>query len=156
MITAGQVKDLKKGDVVRFRHEAWDDGVWIEGALHRMKGEPGSKALYIGGVLLKNSFGELAPGPARHAWLELVRKAPRRFYVNADRDSVVGDVATTSTSSSVFGPWFRTEKGWIGRYGDVIVGDMPAEGNVLLVDGETRKATNYPDRVASSTVAEEW
>lgn len=131
------LNNLLEGDVVRFRHEAWPEGVYVEGPLYR---SAGSGELECGSVPLTGRWG----------WADnlvdfvLVEEAPRRFYVNAARDPVVGDLATTIAHRNQprVGPWFYTGIGWVSQQGTPI-GDprhgMPKGRSILLHDGKTRK-----------------
>lgn len=154
-ITIDDIKDLKVGDIVRFEHQAWTKDTYIEGPCHRFRTQDGQQ-LYIGGFLIRNEDGEVAYG-ASFSTLELVKKVVR-FYVNADREPVTGDVAITKNVVAVptVGPWFLTQRGWIGRHGQVITGTMPESDNILLVDGTTGQSTNWPDGVADTTAGPDW
>lgn len=122
-----------EGDLIRARNRIWGPGVHIEGRVHRFVGGVGS-TLFLGAFSV-----DTLSGPA---WqVDVIEKA-ERFYSNADREPVTGDVATTKWAieggiNATAGPWFYTTRGWISRVGLSISGNMPATDNVLLVDGKT-------------------
>lgn len=126
------VASLREGDVIRARHSAWPEDSFIAGPLY------GDSNLRCCGYLVGPDYMVFP------AWkVEVIRRAPRKFYTNVERSKpVVGDVAHTvdTAVSGEHGPWFYTANGWISTRGVPIIGDMPREGNVLLVDGTTRRA----------------
>ena len=135
------LKSLRVGDVVRARFEAWSEGAYIEGPIHRFTGE--SQGLYLGGLNLNPNF----PGDFSRWTFEILSSAPR-FYANADRDPVVGDLATTvlHADDKNIGPWYYTAAGWVSQLGRPITGEMPATDNILLFDGQTRKPVAEPPK----------
>lgn len=145
-VTEEQIAELREGDIVRIRHRAWPKGVYQQGPLFRFAGD-----LSCGSVSVWGWAAHLES-------LEVIERKPR-FYANADRDPVVGDVAHTRDSFKGqpiirFGPWFFTKAGWISTNGRPIGGYMPATDNVLLVDGATRKV--MPRYEEQHVEGEEW
>lgn len=121
------LEGLRPGDVVRFRHEFWPDLAYQEGSVY--VGEGGD--LWCGGVRLSNWSRYFAE-------FEAVSRKPR-FYANADREPVAGDLATTKWHDSSVGPWFYTDRGWFSPLGRPISGDMPPVDNILLYDAVKRR-----------------
>lgn len=128
--------NLREGDVVHFRHKAWPEGAYVEGPLYR---SADSGELECGAVPITGKWG----WADRIVDFKIVKEAPR-FYVNANREPVVGDLATTidHIGKVRVGPWFYTDRGWVSHRGTPI-GDpqngMPKGRSILLYDGKTRK-----------------
>lgn len=123
-----QLKTLRVGDIVRLRHKTWPKSAYQQGP-----------------VFLNGNNWQCGSIPLNSWWdvideFEIVER-PRRFYSNADREPIVGDLATTQNFEvcNWTGPWFLTQEGWVSPLGTPIMGNMPPADNVLLYDGKTRR-----------------
>jgi hypothetical protein len=131
-ITPERVRNLRKGDLVRLRHLTWEEP--IEGRLHHFGRAPGSQPLYIGGWLVRGTDGN-PPSYTNEYELELLEKC-QRFYVNIDRDPVIGDVCRIMGSHGRNTWSFREDHKWHPTAMQMpIVGDFDLLPVVLLVDG---------------------
>lgn len=150
MITRAQIDDLRDGDIVRV---SWQYGAaehTVEGPVCLRNGAVHLASSMVLGTELGTERGE--PWPGEHRRLTVVKRAPRPFYTNCDREGpVIGDVATT-TSQLDDSPrvgvapstWAYTAQGWMSTTTGRPIGDplhgMPAGSSVLLLNGTTGKA----------------
>lgn len=138
MITAEQVSELQRGDVVRYTGHPALNGATVEGPLY-----VGSRSELFVGAEYVVRMQDGAPFTNHDIALAIVSRAPRPLFTNHSRaEPIEGDVVRLADDDTRSRVWFYMQgaatPGWYDRAGRRIDG-RPGDGRALrmLVDGET-------------------